>query len=89
MNIAHARCNLLRDGVERSARHIHKSTRNSRGVMAWVVRNDGSIRGYRRGDVTEQDEPHLLGTYNARISESTLAEDLQLRLAELGETTTR
>lgn len=76
-------CNLLRDGVQRSAIHARQVIKHSRGCMSVVVRPNGSMRAYRRHDVPEHDEPHLLGTYNARISEATLAEDLELRLAEI------
>lgn len=76
-------CNLLRDGVERATKHVRQVTKHSRGLMSWVVRPCGKMRAYRRGVVPEHDEPNLLGTYNAKISEATLVEDLELRLAEI------
>jgi len=77
-------CNLRRDSVEHVARHAKSCIRHGRGLISIVIRENGSFRSYRRGCVPEHEELWVIGTYNARVSESTLAEDLSLRLAELG-----
>lgn len=83
MSHAQARCNLIRDGIERTATHARQVIKHSRGVMSVIVRPNGSLRAYRRNDIPECDAPYLLGTYTSRISPAVLIEDLTLRLAEL------
>lgn len=83
INIARARCNLLRDGVERTAIHARQAIRHGRGLIAIVIRDDGSHRSYRQSEVPECERSMHIGTYNARVSLETLRGDIEMRLSEI------